>query len=367
MKCLPLVNIKESQEKYLEIIAQYRAVFHQKEIPLKEVVFMLEEVNCFWLERLMAIEYELEELTKKNSCFLLSGAIYLNISDYEHYYFKSLGDYHLLYDPFLKMENIFRVPERNINTKETIDYIKEVYDDTVNILTDYRNHFFILPIRVMAIKDETDHRTLLDNFFLRFLSRVFNRDLASQEEFCNTYHSFEEIEKDMDSRVRDNFIFSDMKDIGISLREKIKCYRETQMNFEALIIGKSESQIFLFSIYTWISQVIEILLICMRLGVCPYIRFECTIYYLWMLMYTFIDDKYFKEMIEKTIVFYFLRKTISRERFENIKFDDFCRLIENKSLLDLIIREMHENGIDIYEGGIKQVQLIIIKKFDGIM
>lgn len=96
-----LINIQKSQEKYCDMIIQYKSLFGQDEIDLKEIAFMLDEIKCFWLENLEPIEFELEELTEKHSCFLLSGAIYLNVADYEHYYFKILGDYHLLSDPFL--------------------------------------------------------------------------------------------------------------------------------------------------------------------------------------------------------------------------------------------------------------------------
>ena len=72
-------------------------------------------------------------------------------------------------------------------------------------------------------------------------------------------------------------------------------------------------------------------------------------------------------MIEKTIMFYILRKTIEEKKFENIKFYDFCKLIENKSLLDVIIGKIHAQGIDVCKGGIKQVQSIIAKEFDEII
>lgn len=362
-----LMNIKKSQEEYLEKVSQYKTLFDKEEISVKEIAFMLDEIKCFWLERLEAIEFELEELTADNSCFLLSGAIYLNVSDYEHYYFKSLGDYHLLSDPFLRMENFFRAPEDRINSKETIDYFKEVYIDTIEVLTNYKNHFFILPIREMAIKDESKHHDLLETFSLKFISSMLNKRFSTQEEFCDNYKSFEEIENDMDNVAREHFKFSDTDENGLSLREKIERYCEAQTNFKNLINDKPESQIFLISTYSWISQIIEILFICVYLRLFPYIRFNVTFHYLTIVMHTFIDDKNLKEMIERTIVLYILHKTIEKKKFANIEFNDFCKLIENKSLLDVIIDKMHALGIDICKGGIKQVQSIIIKEFDDII
>ena len=189
-----LTNIKTFQVEYLEKVSRYKSLIDQEEVPVKEIAFMLDEVKCFWLERLETIEFELEELSASKSCFLLSGAIYLNLPDYEHYYFKSLGDYHLLSDPFLRMESFFRVPEDRINIKETIDYFKRTYIDTIEVLTKYKNCFFILPIREMAIKDESKHYELLETFSLRFISSTVNKHFSSREEFCKNYKSFEEID-----------------------------------------------------------------------------------------------------------------------------------------------------------------------------
>jgi len=112
-----LKNILKSQEEYFEIALQYRDIVEKDDLSIEQIAMILDEIKCFWLEHLKIIEFELEELTEKNSCFLLSGAIYLNVSNYEHYYFKSFGDYHLLSDPFLKMEHFFRIPEEKIDQK----------------------------------------------------------------------------------------------------------------------------------------------------------------------------------------------------------------------------------------------------------
>ncbi len=84
-------------------------------------------------------------------------------------------------------------------------------------------------------------------------------------------------------------------------------------------------------------------------------------------MSNFHKNSNLKEMLEKAIVFYIQRKAIEVERFANIKFDDFCKLLENKSLLDVIMNKIHTQGIDIVKGGFKQVDAIISKEFDAII
>lgn len=265
------------------------------------------------------------------------------------------------------MGNFFIAPEEDIDAKETIDYLKKTYLDAIEVLTKYKNHFFILPIREIAIKNDSKHREILDTFLLRFISHSLNKDFSNKEEFLNNYESYEGIERDMDERIRDHFIFDELSDAGLSLRKKIEHYSQAQMNFSVLIKNKSEPEIFLILSYSWVSQIIDILLICTSLQVSPYIRFDTTFHYLTLVMYTFIEDRNLKEMIEKTIVFYIVHKTIEKDRFKNIEFNEFCKLIKNKALLDVIIRKMHALNINIFEGGFKQVQSIIIEEFNSMI
>lgn len=358
-----LGNIKRAQEEYLIMIKQYKSLFEKKKILVKDLAYILDEIKCFWLERLGVIEFELEDLTEQKSCFLLSGAVYLNVADYEHYYFKSLGNYHLLPDPFLKMESFFIVPEEAINSEEIVDYFKNIYVDTIEILTKYKNCFFILPIREMAIDNEKEHFELLNTFLLRFISSILDKEFLNREDFCNSYKSYEEIEKDMDSYTCEHLLYNEADGTNISLRKKIERYGKSMINFEILSVNKQESELFLISTFSFISQIAEILWICTYLNVNPYIRYDVTFNYLILLMGVFIEDKSLKGFIEKAIIFYILRNTIKEEWFKNIEFSNFCRFVESKSLLNVIISKMRELKIDICKGGIKEVQTIILNEF----
>ena len=358
-----LRNIQEAQNEYQALIVRLKILFKNEEITLKKIAIFLDEIKYFWLERKGMIDFELEELTENNSCFLLCGAIYLNVRDYEHYYFKSIGDYHILFDPFLKMENFFRVPEDRINTSETIDYFKNVLSDTIDILDNYKNYFFILPIRELAVEDNDQHHELLEKFFINFISSSFKKEFKNQNDFCTQYRTFEHIESEMEPYVLENLIFNDKRDREMPLRKKLECYCKNQMSFSALTEGQSDAQIILLSVYSWLSQVIDILLICVYLRLNPYIRFDITFHYLALVMYTFIEDQNLKEMIEKTIVFYIFRKIIDVENFKKREFSEYCMAIKNKNILDNLMSKVRKQQIDIFKDGIRKVESIIQDEF----
>ncbi len=356
-------NIQRFQAEYQELIVDYKTVFQTNGITFRTIALFLDEVKFFWLEKLDIIAFELEELTENNACFVLCGAIYLDVSEYEHYYFKSIGDYHLLFDPFLKMEHFFRAPEDKIDSTQTIEYFKRVFSDTIEIVTHCQNYFYILPIRQLAVEDEKQRHELLGKFFLDFLSSAFNKEFTDQNDFRHQYQTFEQIEDGMDPYVCQNLVFSEYDNEGMSLREKLEQCCKTQMNFGELVKEQPESQIFLLAVYSWLSQIIDILLICVYLRIIPYIRFGITFHYLVLIMYTFIDDQNLKEVIEKTIVFYIFRKTADVATFKNKDFSEYCMTVNDRNILDNILDKMREQQIDIFHGGTKRVELIIQDEF----
>ncbi|MFV2016507.1 MAG: hypothetical protein ACC656_13835, partial [Candidatus Heimdallarchaeota archaeon] len=164
MKSTNLRNINRSQVEYLDLLLQYKEDVQVGDLSVTKICALLDEVKCFWLKKLRSIEFELEELAESKTCFVLSGAIFLNVSEYEHYFFKSLGECHIISDPFSKLEMIFRHPEEEINVDNTVEYFKRAFNDNLEILKTYKGDFYILPIQEIAVEDSQQHDELLDMF-----------------------------------------------------------------------------------------------------------------------------------------------------------------------------------------------------------
>ncbi len=80
-------------------------------------------------------------------------------------------------------------------------------------------------------------------------------------------------------------------------------------------------------------------------------------------MYTFIEDEKFKNMIEKTIVFYIFHKTVKKESLIEIDFDKFVKITQEKNFLNMILVEMGRKKIDIFKTGVEKVTKIIEEIF----
>ena len=352
-------NIQKTQENYLHLIAQYENAISSDSLTINDVAAILDEIKCFWLERLEIIELEIDNLVKKETCFVLSGAIYLDVSEYEHYLFKSLGSLHFLYDPFLKLDLFFRLPSEKINHDHMIGLLRRTYSDTIKILTTYKGYFYILPLQEIAVKDIDEHLQLINTFFWRFISTVFDSEFKNNEAFCDKYETFEEIEKDINKNVLDHLIFNDFGDRELPLRERLDEHRSTFEKTSSLVNDVSESQLFVVSVFSQISQVLDILFVNLYLSTSPFIRRNVTFNYLLSIMQTFIDDKHLRKMLEKTLVFYVLYKTIDLKKLSDLPFPKYVEKIKGKHILENILLRMNENDIDIFSGGFKKVETII--------
>ncbi|GBF44578.1 hypothetical protein LPTSP2_38810 [Leptospira ellinghausenii] len=364
-----LKNIESSQEEYLNCIIKLKNRVDSGDINFKIISRFIEEVNCFWLERIEIIELELEELASQSSCFLLSGAIYLGISEYEKYYFKSMGDYHLLYDPFLKLESFFTLDENQADRERFIDFFKRAYYDSVNLLTENMGRFFILPIRIIAIKKEDERMALQQKAFSDIVSGLFEFSyvFSSIEEFSKQFSSYEEIENKMKINVKNLIIFNPEDEPGDSLRKKVSVYTANQMGFSEIVRGMSEAEVFIFCLSALVMQILDILLICVFLNVSPYIRFGTTFHYLMIIMESFSDSEYMKSLIENAILFFIFTRCIKSSQFDFIVFGEYCERISGKRSLDNIMNKIKEKGINIFEGNTQEIELIIKDEFQPIL
>jgi hypothetical protein len=366
---MPQTNIQHItrfQSEYHKLITQFISSQNIDELTAKQIVLFMDEVNYFWMKKLDIIGVELESLTERNVCCLLSGTVYLNISENEHFYFKSLGDFHFLYDPFLKLEDFFRLPEGAIDMGYYISCFRRALIDTVEVLENHKITFFILPIQLLAVEDRKEHRELIDKFFMNFISSIFGSKYENWSLFCEDFNTFEDIENQLEPYIRDKIVFNGFCEDGTSLRRKIEMYSESQSSYDQLISGQTEAQVFLVTLYSFIAQISDILLICSILNLYPYIRHEVTFSYLLLIMYTFIEDEYIRGMIETAIIFYMFRQVMNG-KFEYFNsFEYYCEKIGEKKALPKIISSIKANDINIFQDGCQKVFEIIEELFADI-
>jgi len=358
--------IQKSQIKYFDLIKSYENQIFSDSINQKQIAMILDEIQCFWLDKKDILTFELETLSSKKECFILSGAVYLDIKDNEHYIFKALGDEHIISDPLLKLENFFRLPKQ-IFDKDSIELFRRTYLDVLNVLSDYQKYFYILPVNIIAIENQHEHMKLLQKFFLNFINTMLDENFNSINNFFDKYSTYEDIEKNMTSFFKSNLTFNDSNDEKLPLKDKVESYIHNQPIMASILQDKTEAEKFLTSLQNLVTQITDILVISLITNMTPFIRFKPTFHYLTTVMYTFIEDEYFKTMIEKTIIYYIFYHTVKKDELSRLSFSTYAEVLEETNFLDLIIQEMRENNINIFEIGVEEVGNIIQNKFCNVI
>lgn len=359
-------NIRRSQELYFELISSYQEIIFSEKVTQKQIAMFIDEVQSFWADKKEILTIELDNLTSNSDCFMLSGAIYLDIKDNGHYIFKAIGNEHIISDPFLKLEVFFRC-STTLFDNESIEIFRRAYLDIYQILSKYQNSFYVLPIRQLAIETELEHIDLFNNqFFISFINSMLNEQFNEMQEFFDKYKSFNDIQANVSDFFKKNLTFS-YNDNNLSIKEKCESYINQHNTMKKLTQDITQPVMFIACIQSYIGQIMDILTISAVTGLIPFIRSEQTFNCLLIVMHTFIENEFFRTSLEKTIIFYIFYKSSDKSKLCSIKFEEYIEIIKEHNLLKLIIDKIHSKKINIFESGMPDVATIIEEVFNPVI
>ncbi len=352
-------NIKKVQEEYYELISKYKEVIFDEEVNSYEISRILDIITCFWLDKLEILELELDRLTNRYDCTVLSGAIYLDVKDNEHYLFKGLGDYHLLHDPLLKLEHFFNGKELR-DQSENISLFQRSYSDTLEVLKNYSKEFFILPINLIVYKDEKSRFDLGKTYYLKFLSSVFKKKFESIDDFGQNYKTYEDIEKQLPETFEYYFSYGQDQKYN-SLKESIENYLVI-IGMSNTLSTSSENEKFTFVLSSRLLQVIDILTVSFGINAYPSVRDKNAFSSFRLIMYSFLEKDEYKSIIEKAIIFFIFYYITNKDILIKKDFNEYSKSIKDKKILKNILKEMKEKNIDLFKSGdFKELEILIEK------
>ncbi|WP_214754646.1 hypothetical protein [Exiguobacterium sp. s16] len=331
--------------------------------PIKEITILniIDEVTIFWRKKMTLIEYEIENGLFEEESLLLSGAVYLDVKENEHYFFTLFGENHIVDDPLIKLEVFFRNSENELLDNRLAGVFKNAYLDTLELTEKYMDKIYVLPISKM-IKKNYNNSDSIDIFYWRFISTILNSKIKSVSEFLSRFSSLSEIEKELDEFILGNLIFVDEDDSNISLEDRCERYKMEFPQFNKL----SNLEVFNVASYSFVAQIIDTLFVSSILGTTPYIRNNVSFRYFLLLKDTFIKDKEIKEMVEKSIVLYIAYKTIPESKLTKYSFDEFYNRVNRNNLMCNVLQKIKSNKIDIVYGKSSLTQQIINDEINSV-
>ncbi|UOQ44840.1 hypothetical protein MUN89_02475 [Halobacillus salinarum] len=353
--------LNKIQEEYKSLLIRYQSTILKENTDSNSILRVIDEVRIFWYKKLNIIDFVIDKEFKTTENLLLTGAVYLDTKESEHYHFKLFGDYHVVDDPILKMESFFRVSADK--DQRTTDVFKRAYRDTLDVVNNYRESIYILPVNALLSKYDKDINDILKEFFWRFMSTALNTKIESDKDFHEKFKSISKVEENIDGFILDNLVYIDSTDSRLSLKERCERYQKEYSHFNNL----SLTEIFIIATYSYIAQTIDILLTSSSLGFTPYIRHDVTFRYFLLLKDTFVEDENIKKLIEKTIIYYIMYNTIPLSVLTTISYDELYSRLNNTKLLDKVLERLRDLDIEILYGEVETIKKVIREEVDNII
>jgi len=354
-------EISAIQKDYLNILMPYKESLNATSDFLMESTLLIEDIKKFWLSQSSYISLMLDSMTKKN-CTLLCGAIYLGVEDNEEYIFTTFGYNRFLNDPFIRMEPILLGQTGEI-TPYAKSYFENAYNDTIAILQSFSNEITFVPMQLLYNRQIKDHKDTISHGYWGVISSLLKGDFSSAEDLKSSFPDCASIEKSLSEESLTHLIFLDPSDIEITLSQRINKY--FQENSAMLPIDyDDEIDKFIFATYAQITQVLDILLMCLYFNVIPFIRYEITFHYLILLSGSFREQKEISTVIIKTIIIYLFYHNIDRRIFDSIVFTDYSEHMKHNDLLEKVISRITSNGESFFAKKVDEIVSIIQEEFD---
>jgi hypothetical protein len=191
------------------------------DITLNQICIILNEIELFWYKRLDIIEKELDIFTRTNYCMFLAGYIYLCVDENDHYVYKSLGNHHFLDDGLIRISAMFMTCDDGSDISKSRRLFIRTFNDQLSVLTNFKNVFLYLSLTILHHRADKEIMTIIQKIFLDVISDLFKHDFTTQNEFCEEYHNYEEIEKNLGENIR-HLMFTEYDDTKQTLRHRIK-------------------------------------------------------------------------------------------------------------------------------------------------
>lgn len=358
-----LSELKAIQRQYADLITSFDFSQVDDSFYYKAVDF-IEKCEQFWTRKSEQLSIILNDLTSCSRCYVLEGAVYLDVKNQGQYEFVTLGDYHFLNDPFVKMRHFFWLGKSAV-TDHCREYFIDAYNDTVSILKDYSEYLFFISLKVLCAHQFDEDIATGEKVYWDIISDALGKEYRSLDDLGADYHTIDEIENVMRPEVNKYFIFSGRSDANLSLKERVEKYYQTGQSMVAHGEQTDIQKFFYFTI-SLVEQAVHISLNCSQFNLHPFIRFEVVFHYLVLLLNCFSDEKSVASYLLDVITSYLISTYVIGDEIDSIAFGDYYSKCKNGKLTDKILTAIDASELGLSSFNLKKVMNDISNVYHSI-
>ncbi len=334
---LELISIKE---EYTGLIKGLKKTTYFDELTNIKIMHFIDEVKLFWLKNIQTTTLILRQMNKKHDNFVLAGAINLGVSSNDYYQFSLMGDKQFLYDPFLKLESFFRNDFSYISKKSSISYFKEIYDDTLKILTDMKDIFTILPVNMIYNNLGYNHQQVINELFFKLLSNELGCQISSENDFYEKYGSYSKLNNDLSENIKQHIIFLDTSERELPLETRINNFFNYGFNEDSSIMDLDYVHKIFLAVFTKFAQVTDILLTCSELHLTPFIRDKVTMFNLLAFFGNFQEFAEVNLLLKKSLIAFMFFHSSKNDNSDILEFEHYYEKYNKIAIIDEVINRI---------------------------
>ena len=338
------------KEELKELQIRYRDVLLKAKDNIFKVdsVAVIDEINVFWRKNKKLVEFALRNFVPPYDAYAFTAATILDVEDFEHYPFVSLGKFHIWDDPIYKYANIVgKTSNLDFNEKMREQVIATITDN-LKILDMAEEIIYILPIRYLS----SDTGRLAYKAGMQAFLSLFDKEY-SFEEYRKTFSSIEDVKASLRSGIEQSIIFTEDEDTSVAFEIRFAKYKDTT----TLPLSKDacDAEIFWFAIFSYITQALDILLMCTEYQLNPYIRFDIAFKYMLILSSNFKDQKEIQNMIFKGVVAHILHRAFNKEKVKYLDFKRYYNIIQESDFDTRLFSQLEQQGVTIDNPKVKLI------------
>lgn len=349
------------KDELQKIQIEYRIVLESalKNIYQKDSNAVIDEINVFWYRKKKLVQCILNYLHEPYTAYVFTAATILDLDDYEHYPFVSLGIYHFWDDPIYKYSEITRKIDNTSFGEKMRQQVILTIKDNINILDKAGGMIYILPIRLLSSNDSEIIHGAAQQAFLSLFKNDLDFDL-----YRKNFKTISDIKKELASGIEKSIIFSEDDNNSLDFETRFKIYKEST-EFP-LPSNFSDAEIFWFGIYSYLAQAFDIILMCAEYQLIPYIRYEVAFKYVLKLSGNFGDNQEIKAMLFKCAIAHTLHHTFDKRKIHNIDFRRYYQEIQNYDFENQVFFDFKLGNISIDNPSLDKVVSIVNKNLETV-
>lgn len=321
-------QIESLQMQYLNILKCI-----SKDITPENYIAIVDEIHVFWEKHKNVVLNIVQHYVLPLETFVFAGADMVDMEAHEHYPFKAIGHRHIVDDPLCGYFDIIGKIDISNAKEEFYNQAMLTIEDNIKIIEQCFPHIIILPLRYLL---DEDYNIVQKGATDAFLS-MFNETIDTLDDYYKL-ETIEEINSALLPEAIKSIIFDNKDDVSDEFTERFNSFMLRSENTRFL--NNNHNKIFMFVIMGYISQAMDILMMCAHVQCVPYIRSDITFQYIIRLSGNFINIPEIKQMIIKSSIAHVLYKSFNKNAIEKIEFNNYVPALANIQSSDRLINDL---------------------------